>query len=213
MEAENMPLGSPMGKLLWGPFLYCRWPTRQLPVEFRKPRLSGVETLLLSGSADFSTPPEFATKELLPYLKNGRQIVLSEYGHVNDMWYINIENTRLILTSFYRTGVPNASMISYMPMDFGVRWGFPMIAKLALGVVAFLVLALVALVAWLTKRHRRSNRRRRQTRTRHPIGVFLRVFTTSLIEVILLEITVVPHRLKREVTCEKGGQSGRSSDT
>ena len=160
MEPADLPLGSPMSTLLWGPLSYCRWPTQELPGEFRKPHQSDVETLLLSGSVDFSTPPEFATKELLPYLKNGRQIILSEYGHVNDMWYSNIENTRLILTSFYRTGVPNASMISYMPMDFGVRWGFPKIAKLALGVVAFLVLALVALVVWLTKRHRRLKARR-----------------------------------------------------
>ncbi len=68
-----MPLGSPMSTLLWGPLSYCRWPTQELPGEFRKPHQSDVETLLLSGSVDFSTPPEFATKELLPYLKNGRQ--------------------------------------------------------------------------------------------------------------------------------------------
>jgi len=156
MEAENMPLGSPMGKLLWGPLVYCRWPTRQLPEEFRKPRHSGVETLLLSGSVDFSTPPEFATKELLPCLPNGKQIILSECGHVNDMWYVNMENTRLLLASFYKTGVPNTTLNAYVPMDFSVSWGFPRLARLALGVVAFLLLALGAVIIWLARRHRRS---------------------------------------------------------
>jgi len=156
MEPEGLPLGSPMGKLLWGPLTYGRWPMRQLSEEFRKLRQSEGEALLLSGSVDFSTPPEYATKELLPCLKNGKQVILSECGHVNDMWYVNRENTRLLLTSFYKTGVPNTSLNAYVPMDFHVSWGFPAMAKLALGIVAVLVLALVALIAWLGRRHRRS---------------------------------------------------------
>jgi pimeloyl-ACP methyl ester carboxylesterase len=156
MEPPDMPLGSPMSTLLWGPLGYVHWPTRQLPEEFRTPRESDVETLLLSGSVDFSTPPDFATTELLPYLKKGKQMILSEYGHVNDMWYANIENTRLILTSFYKTGVPNASLNSYIPMDFSVGWGFPRIAKVVLGVAAFLMLALITLIFRLATRHRRS---------------------------------------------------------
>ncbi|RPH35514.1 alpha/beta hydrolase, partial [bacterium] len=76
MDPADMPLGSPMGKLLWGPLRAGQWPTKQLPEEFRKLQRSGVETLLLSGSIDFSTPAEFATRELLPYLKNGKQVIL-----------------------------------------------------------------------------------------------------------------------------------------
>ncbi len=160
MEPPNMPLGSPMSTLLWGSLSYGRWPTHVLQGEFRKPRQSDVETLLLSGSMDFSTPPDFATNELLPYLTNGKQIVLSECGHVKNMWYENIENTRLILTSFYKTGVANTSLNSYIPMEFGVSWGFPRIARTALGIAAFVVLALIALMVRLTKRHRRSQARR-----------------------------------------------------
>jgi hypothetical protein len=59
-------------------------------------------------------------RELLPCLTHGRQIILSECGHVGDMWYANIENTRLTLTTFYKTGVPNVSLSSYVPMDFRV---------------------------------------------------------------------------------------------
>lgn len=40
-------------------------------------------------------------------LRHGRQVILSERGHVNDVWDISPENTRRILTSFYRTGVPS----------------------------------------------------------------------------------------------------------
>jgi pimeloyl-ACP methyl ester carboxylesterase len=157
MEPPDMPLGSPMSTLLWGPLSYSRWPTQGLHAEFRKPRQSDVETLLLSGSVDFSTPPEFATKELLPYLTRGQQIIFSECGHVNDLWYAHLENTRLILTSFYKSGVPNTSLNSYIPMDFSVSWGFPTIARAAIGILAFLVVALAALIISLIQRHRRSH--------------------------------------------------------
>ncbi len=152
MEAGNQPLGSPMSIMLWGPSKYGRWPTRQLPREYRELRPSGVQTLLLSGSVDFSTPPAYATNDLLPYLSNGEQIIFSECGHVGDMWYANIENMRLILTSFYDTGKPDVSKNSYIPMDFSVNWGFPKIAKAALGGAAFLVLVLAALIIWFVRK-------------------------------------------------------------
>ena len=128
---------------------------KPLPDEFRKLQKSDVQTLLLSGSIDFSTPAEFATTELLPYLKNGKQVILSECGHVNDMWYVNNDNTRLILTSFYDTGVPNTSLNKYVPMNFTVGWGFPTIAKVTLGVFTFVVIALVVTIVWLIRKARR----------------------------------------------------------
>lgn len=154
MQAEHLPLGSPMSTLLWGSLLDGRWPTRMLPEEFRRPRASDVQTLLVSGSVDFSTPPESATRDLLPYLPNGRQVILSECGHIADLWYANMENTRLILTTFYRSGEPDLSKNAYLPMDFSVSWGFPLIAKVALGGIVFLALVLAALVLWLVKKLR-----------------------------------------------------------
>ena len=156
MDPPEMPLGSPLSKLLWGPFRYGRWPTQLLPEKFRTRQHSDVETLLLSGSVDFSTPAENATKELLPYLKNGKQVILSECGHFNDLWYANIENTRLIVKSFYDTGVPNTSLNTYIPMNFSVNWGFPVIAKVALGVLTFVGIALLAVIVWFIRRFRRG---------------------------------------------------------
>jgi len=149
---EATPLGSPMNRVLWGPLAYCRWPTRQIPEEFRIPRRSEVETLLLSGSVDFSTPAECASAELLPYLTHGRQIVLSECGHVLDLWYEHEENTRRILGSFYDTGVPDVSLNTYVPVDFSVSWGFPRIAKFALGGVLVVLAALSLLLSYLLRK-------------------------------------------------------------
>src|SRR4030042_1405014 len=59
-----------------------------MPDEFRKAQHSSVETLLLSGSVDFSTPAEYATHELLPLISNGKQVILAEMGHTNDLWNV-----------------------------------------------------------------------------------------------------------------------------
>jgi pimeloyl-ACP methyl ester carboxylesterase len=149
-DTAYFPLGSPMSKLLWGPLRYGRWPTQQLPDEYRTLHYSDVETLILSGNIDFSTPAEYATKEFLPYLKNGKQIILSEYGHVGDVVYLDKENTRHILSSFYQTGAVDTSMNVYKPMDFTVNWGFPTLAKVAIGAMAVIgtaaIIGIVVLV-------------------------------------------------------------------
>jgi pimeloyl-ACP methyl ester carboxylesterase len=151
MEPPNLPLGSPMSKLLWGPLDYFRRPPRLLPQEYRQRQRSDVETLLLSGSLDVSTPAEYATNELLPCLRNGRQIVIAESGHQN-LETLQPENARRILSGFFETGVPDESLRSYVPMDFNVRWGFPIMAKGALGILVLLGSAAVALVVWLVRR-------------------------------------------------------------
>jgi pimeloyl-ACP methyl ester carboxylesterase len=152
MEPPGLPLGSPMSKLALGTSRYFRWPTQQLPEEFRQLKDSDVETLLLSGSIDFSTPPEFATNELLPHLKKGTQVILSECGHVSDVIYLNPENTRRMISSYYRTGEPDTSLNVHKPMNFQVSWGFPKIAKTAAETLAVLgTAAIVGLV--LLARH------------------------------------------------------------
>jgi pimeloyl-ACP methyl ester carboxylesterase len=164
MEQTGTPLGSPLSTLLWGPLNFSRWPMRSLPEEFRKARPSAVETLLLSGSNDFSTPAEFATRELLPYLKNGKQVILSEYGHVGDLLNGNPENTMRILTGFYKSGMADTSMNTYVPMDFNVRWGFPLIAKVALAVIVVLILLLILLAIWLIRKIR-SGKKKKSAKT------------------------------------------------
>ena len=133
---------------LWGPLSLASWPVKPIPEEYRKMQHSDVQTLLISGSVDFSTPAEFATKELLPYLRNGHQVILSEIGHVNDVWKIIPATTERLLTSFYNTGVPNTSLATYTAMDFNVKWGFPTTAKALLGIMV-VAAVIIAGLAWL----------------------------------------------------------------
>ena len=156
---EMMPpdsiIGSPMS------LLGCAaagWPTKRIPADLRRVQPSDVETLLVSGNVDFSTPAEAATAELLPYLSNGKQVVLSEFGHTGDVWGLQPEATVRMLTSFFDTGVADDSLFIYEPMDFHVGLGLPGMAKIGLGIMALVLLGLLALAWFIVRRVRRRRR-------------------------------------------------------
>jgi hypothetical protein len=147
LRAPDSILGSPMSFLIWES-ASRGWPNYPVADEFRHVHKSEVETLLVNGSLDFSTPVEFGRDELLPSLKNGRLVMLSEMGHVNDFWTVNPAAAGRLLASFYATGAVDDSLFGYMPMDFKTSPGFPLMAKILMGTG---VLPLAALVLRLVR--------------------------------------------------------------
>jgi hypothetical protein len=87
-------------------------------------------------------------------LKHGRQVIISEAGHVSDAWNVQPEATLRLLTSFYDTGVAGDSLFRYTPMNFKVRLGFPLLAKILLGMGVMIVLGLVLGTAHWARRVR-----------------------------------------------------------
>ena len=142
LRAPDSIIGSPISLLIWAP-LSRAWEGERLPDELREVQPTDVETLLISGSIDFSTPAEYTRDELLPSLKNGKQVIISEVGHVGDVWNVQPEATLRLLTSFYDTGIADDSLSRYTPMDFKVGFGFPLLAKILLGTGVMLVMGLV----------------------------------------------------------------------
>jgi len=160
MAPQDSIIGSPLSKLIWGSATDAAgvtWPTKTIPTEWRQVQPSAVETLLVSGNIDFSTPAEFATNELLPALANGKQVILADMGHVNDVMTLQPAATERLLTSFYDSGEADDSLFTYEPMDFQVGLGFPQIAKLALSGVTAVLLAIIGAI-WFVVRRRRQNR-------------------------------------------------------
>jgi pimeloyl-ACP methyl ester carboxylesterase len=155
LRAPDSILGSPMSLLIWEP-ASKGWPIFPVADEFRQVHPSDVETLLVNGSIDFSTPVENGRDELLPALKNGRLVTLSEMGHVNDFWSVNPSAAEHLLTSFYATGVADDSLFEYVPMDFKVSLGFPVIAKILMAFGGALILSLVFLGRAIWKRVRKA---------------------------------------------------------
>jgi hypothetical protein len=137
-----------MSEFIWSGAQAMDWSIEMIPTELRQVRPSDVETLLVSGNIDATTPAQWATEELLPSLKNGKQVILSEFGHTDDVWGLQPEATVHLLTTFYNTGEGDDSLFTYQPMDFHVELGFPVIAKLALAIVVLFVCGLVGLL-WL----------------------------------------------------------------
>ncbi len=150
LTTPDATLGAPMSLLIWGS-APDHWPLILMADEYRHVQPSDVETLLISGSIDFSTPAQFAEQELLPFLSRGRHVVIAEQGHTNDFRQFQPQAAERLLTSFYDTGVADDSLYTYEPMDFHVGLGFPALAKIALSVVVVLILV-VAAVIWLVVR-------------------------------------------------------------
>ena len=137
-------LGSPGSTMGWA--AAGSWPANKIPDEYRAAQPSSVETLMLSGTLDVSTPAQNARNQLLPLLENGEQVVLAEFAHTGDLYYLQREATRHLLTTFFATGIVDASLYEPNTVNFEPSWGFPLIAKLAVvGAVLALIMALFLL--------------------------------------------------------------------
>ena len=140
MDPPDSILGSPVSLMVGAATQQSGgWPVAPMPEEFRTVQPSSVETLLVSGTVDYSTPAQAATEELLPYLTNGEQVILADFGHFTDIWGLQPEATRHLLVTFFDTGEVDDSLFSYQPMDYDVGLlSLPLIAKVLLGFIVLL---------------------------------------------------------------------------
>jgi pimeloyl-ACP methyl ester carboxylesterase len=103
-------IGNPLAELVWGAGgLVHAWPANPGENQYTSVQNSSVPTLLVGGTLDFETPAQNATKELLPHLSNGHQVILSGLGHVDDFWYYEPKASTQLLTKFYATGQVDTS--------------------------------------------------------------------------------------------------------
>ena len=160
MNPPDSILGAPMSEFIWSGAQAIDWPITQIAAELRQVKPSDVETLLVSGNIDATTPAQWATEELLPSLSNGEQVILSEFGHTDDVWNLQPEATMHLLTTFYDTGVVDDSLFTYQPMDFEVGlMSFPLLAKVLVVFVILVPLLLVVLVWYIARRVKRRKGR------------------------------------------------------
>jgi len=151
-------LGSPGSTMGWA--AAGSWPANKIPDEYRTAQPSSIETLMLSGTLDVSTPTQNARNQLLPFLENGEQVVLSEFAHTGDLYYLQPEATRHLLKTFFLTGEVDASRFTPNTVNFKPSWGFPLIAKLAVGMAALAMAVLLVLLRFVYRRFRLAKIRR-----------------------------------------------------
>lgn len=112
--------------------------------------------MLIGGSIDFSTPPQFATEELLPHLSNGEQVILKDSGHTGSFWNSQPEARVHLLNTFFDTGQVDASLYTYQRLDFDVGLGWPGLAKLLVAIVVLVPILSLVLVWWIIRWARRQ---------------------------------------------------------
>jgi hypothetical protein len=134
------------------------WPAGEADEPYRQVRPSDVETLLIGGRLDFSTPPRFASEELLPFLRNGQQVVLSDFGHTIDFWTTQPAAGTRLITHFYDTGQVDDSRYIHQAVDFTPETRQTALAKIVVGAMAGLVLLTVPSLMWMARRVRRRGR-------------------------------------------------------
>ena len=94
------------------------WPANPTENEYAHVRTSKVETLLVGGTLDVATPPQVATKELLPFLPNGHQVVLAELGHTDSFWNDQPKASTRLLNAFLDKGKVDDSLYTHQAVDF-----------------------------------------------------------------------------------------------
>jgi pimeloyl-ACP methyl ester carboxylesterase len=149
-------IGIPGTELIWaGGKLLEAWPASPDENEYARVRDSGVETLLVGGNLDFATPPQWATRELLPHLPNGHELVLRDLGHSGDFWTYQPEASTRLVETFLGTGRVDASLYRRNRVDLTPAVGYGAIAQIVLGVMLGVAALSVLSLAWMALRVRR----------------------------------------------------------
>lgn len=141
---EDSILGAPFSLLMWS--MGEGWPAHPISEEYHQVQPSDVETLLESGNIDFMNPPQDGTQELLPYLSNGQQVILKDFGHGNTFWNSQTEARIHLLTNYFNTGEADTSLYIYQPLNFDVGKGWPGLAKTVFAIFSVSVVVLLTIV-------------------------------------------------------------------
>ena len=149
-------IGAPGTDFVWaGGQLLGSWPASPDRNQYTHVPDSKVETLLIGGNVDFATPPQNATRALLPHLPNGHQVILRNLGHTDDFWAYEPAASGHLVSTFFDSGRVDTSRYTPNRIDFAPGTSQGEIAKIVLGAM-FGLAALTALsMLWLPLRLRR----------------------------------------------------------
>jgi len=184
-------IGNPLGEFLWGAGgMAHAWPANPGENQYTSVQNSNVPTLLIGGTLDFETPAQNATKELLPHLPNGHQVILSGLGHAEDFWSYEPSASTQLLTTFYNTGRVDTSRYTPNKVSFTTSSRQTAVAKDILGVaIGVVVLAGLSLL-WVARRVRKHGSAGRKTsfatRTIVPVVLGLGGFFGAVLVVLTL---------------------------
>jgi pimeloyl-ACP methyl ester carboxylesterase len=192
-QDDGTNLGRSATSYVWGGGrLADAWPAAPDENEYSQVRTSNVETLLVGGELDFSTPPQVMTKELLPYLPNGHEVVLPGIGHTGTFFAVQPQASSRLINTFFDTGKVDTSLYQPQTVDFASASNFGNMAKvflgLALALAAVTVLSLLSMGWWVRKRGRFGSKASAVLRSLSPIILGVGGFLLG----VLIVLTTMP---------------------
>jgi pimeloyl-ACP methyl ester carboxylesterase len=148
-------IGSPGTQFITaGGRLFDSWPASPDENQYTRVQESKVETLLIGGELDFATPPQKATRQLLPQLPNGHEVVLPDIGHTDDFWAYQTAAGKRLINTFFDSGRVDRSLYTRTPVDFTPAFSHGAIATIVLGVMLGWAALMVLSLAWMALRVR-----------------------------------------------------------
>jgi hypothetical protein len=142
--------------------------------EYATARPSNVETLLVGGTLDVATPPQAATHELLPKLRNGHQVLLPGLGHTTSFWSYEPKASSHLLTTFFDTGRVDDSLYTHAKVDFTPGVTHPVLAKaVAASLVSLALVTVLSLLAMWRRVRRRGRFGRKSSATLRTVFPFV----------------------------------------
>lgn len=133
LKPDTLKIGAPLSLLIWGGGL--QWENVLIEEEYRKVQYSDIQTLMIGGNLDISTPPEYATEKLIPHMPNARQVILKEMSHVDDLMGLQKEAFNNLVSKYYSTGEIDTTMYKYDDVEFKTPISFNGIAKVLYPIV------------------------------------------------------------------------------
>jgi pimeloyl-ACP methyl ester carboxylesterase len=124
---DSTSIGAPVSLLLFGSAI--NWPMKMIAEEYRKPRISKTETLMIGGNLDISAPAKNATIELLPYLPNGNQVILKDMSHCGNLFWLQWGAFKHMALRFFDEGEVDTTLFKHDPVSFKSRKSFNKMAK------------------------------------------------------------------------------------
>jgi pimeloyl-ACP methyl ester carboxylesterase len=189
-------LGDAGSEFLWaGGRLVDGWPSNASDNQYSRVQDSNVDTLVIGGALDFATPAGDATRELMPHLPNGHEVVLPNFGHTTDFWTYQPKASIRLVNTFFGSGAVDESLYTHRTMDFAPGVSQTSLAKgVAGGMVGLALLAVLSLL-WMSGRVRRCGSFGRKAsaslRSLHPIVLGLGGWFVGVI-VVLTTMPTVP---------------------
>ena len=148
-------MGAPLSESVWP--MAKGWPIELIRKDLRELQETDVEMLLVNGAVDFSTPPT-ALEEVTPYFHKAQMVLLPEFSHTGDVMTLQPEALERLITTYYDTGVADASLYVYQPLSFEPNMSLTVMAKLLVAAMVVLPVLIIVIVTLMARRTRRGKR-------------------------------------------------------